>query len=352
MHIVLAGTGVLPIPPTGYGGVERTIGELAEALRARGETVTVLNEVRRGRSSDEYRFALGLKRQLRALEYDVVHASTPAVANGLAWSGLPYVYTTHSRHWFERESFGARWGYFLEKRAVRHSAGPIALTDRLRTEIARRVPSAAGALQVIPIGVDVGRFRPDWPSRTGRRALGVGVVRPFKRWELAARALQGTGISLRIVGPTPDLAYADRVRAAGDGVEIVGEIPEPDLARAFAESDLLVHPSRVELLAGAVVQGLAAGLPILGAAPVADLVEPGTGACAPAAATDEEIVAFLRAHATAYAADPALRRSTGEAARAVAERRFSWARVAEAHVDLYRQVARAAGPTRRRTPGS
>ena len=352
MRIVLVGTGVLPIPPTGYGGVERTIAELAEALRAAGETVTIVNEVRRGRSTDEYRFAWGLPRLLAGASYDVVHASTPVVANRLAWEGIPYVYTTHSRHWFERGTWRGRWGYLLERRAVRRSAAPIALTDRLRAEIALRVPTAARALRVIPIGVDVDRFRPDWSARSGRRALGVGVVRPFKRWELAARALRGTGISLRIIGPTPDPAYAAEVRAAGEGVELAGEVPQPELARAFAESDLLVHPSRVELLAGAVVQGLAAGLPVLGASPITDLVEPGTGACAPAQANDDEIVRFLRDQAVAYAGAPAQLRVDGAAARQVAERRFSWARVAEAHIGVYRDVIEAQGATRRRTPGS
>ncbi len=349
MRIVLVGTGVLPIPPTGYGGVERTIAELAEALGRSGHVVSIVNEVRRGRSLDEYWFSLGLPKKLSREAYDVVHASTPVVANRLGGARIPYVYTTHSRHWFERDSWRARWGYFLERRAVRRATVPIALTDRLRREIASRVPSVARSLAVIPIGVDVEKFRPEWSARTGRTALGVGVVRPFKRWELAARALKGTGFRLRLIGPTPDPDYATRVRAEGDHVEILGEVPETELRRALAEGDLLLHPSRVELLAGAVLQGLSSGLPVLGAAPVADLVEPGTGACAPDRATDEEIVAFLRSQVVAYAADPGRLRTEGTAARQVAERRFSWERVAEAHVALYRE---AASLRPRRTPGS
>jgi alpha-maltose-1-phosphate synthase len=347
VHVVLVGTGVLPIPPTGYGGVERTISELAVALRKNGHRVTIVQEVRHGRSVDEYRFALDLPRRLRRLDADVLHASTPVVANRLALAGVPYAYTTHSRHWFEQSAWTHRWGLFLERRAVRASVAPVALTDRLRSEVARRVPSAAGRLRVIPIGVDPERFRPDWTVRTGRRAIGLGIVRPLKRWELAAAALRGTGVSLRIVGPTPDPEYAARVRAAGENVELLGEVSEAELRRALGESDLMVHPSRVELLAGAVIQGLASGLPVLGAGPVADLVEPGTGACAPPSATDAEIVAYLHARAVEYAGDPVRRRADGEAARAVAERRFSWARVAEAHGSMYDEVARAHPLSRR-----
>ena len=347
MHIVLVGTGVLPIPPPGYGGVERTIAELSDALRTRGHTVTIVQEVRHSRTRDEYAFALRLPRRLRGLNADVIHASTPVVANRLALAGLPYVYTTHSRHWFERTAWTHRWGLFLERRAVRRAAAAVALTDRLRTEIGRRVPGSRDRIQVIPIGVDPLQFRPDWAARTGRRAIGVGVVRPFKRWELAAAALRGTGVTFRIIGPVPDPEYAARVRSAGEQVELMGEVSDAALRQALGESDLMVHPSRVELLAGAVIQGLASGLPVLGAEPVTELVEPGTGACAPVSANDAEISEFLRSRVAEYVSDPGRLRADGEAARAVAERRFSWARVAEAHEALYKDVAGTHPLTRR-----
>src|SRR5258708_40331358 len=76
---------------------------------------------------------------------------------------------------------------------------------------------------VIPIGVDTALFRPSADRRSRGRAIGLGIVRPFKRWELAAEALRGTGLGLTIVGPTPDPAYAAKVVAAGDRVALAGE---------------------------------------------------------------------------------------------------------------------------------
>lgn len=347
VRVVLVGTGVQPIPPTGYGGVERTIAEFARALAAAGHEPVVLNDVRRGRSSDEYRFALGLPARVRALHGDVVHASTPVVANRLALARLPFVYTTHSRHWFDASGLGGRWGRWLEVRAVRRARRVVALTPRLRDRIGELAGAAASArTSVIPLGVDGTVFRPAWERRRGSCALGVGVVRPFKRWELAARALRDTGWQLTIIGPTPDAAYADQLRRIGPHVTLAGERPEPELLAAYAESDLLVHPSRVELLAGVVLQGLAAGLPVLGAEAVADLIAPGCGGAAPAGAPEAAVEEFLRDAAIAYTRDPARLRRDGEAARAVALDRYAWSRVVEAHLALYRDAAAAEAATR------
>lgn len=339
MRILLAGTGVQPIPPTGYGGVERTIAEFGAALTAAGQTVTILNEVRRGRSIDELRFARSLRRRIRAGEYDVLHASTPLVAHALAQRRWPFVYTSHSRHWFEARGLGGRWGRHVERRAVRESAATVALTDRLRREILRQCgPPVADRVAVIPIGVATDRFVPRWEGRTGRRAIGVGVVRPFKRWEIAARALAGTGWELTIVGPTPDPRYAAEVRAAGEGVRLAGELPEDDLRRALSEADLMVHPSRVELLAGAVLQGMSSGLPVLGSAAVADLVPSGAGA-APAGESDAaDLTRFLREHAVEYLRSPSRLREEGQRARQWAEARFAWPAVVGAHLELYRRA--------------
>lgn len=340
VRVLLLGTGVQPIPPHGYGGVERTIAEFGAALEAAGHEVEILNEVRHRRGVDEYWFALHLNRLLADQHYDVLHASTPAVANRLAMLGRPFVYTSHSRHWFERVGLRQRFGYWLERRAVPRAAATIALTSRLATAI-RSETRARGPrrLEIIPIGVDTDRFRPAVERRTGRTALGVGVVLPFKRWELAARALRGTGMGLTIVGPTPDPSYARVVQTAGDSVRLLGEVDDPELTRLYAESDLLIHPSRVELMAGVVLQGMAAALPILGADPVAELIEEGvSGFCTGAAASDDDIVSGLSAAARRLVADPALARRMGEAGRRRALERFSWPTVVAAHLALYRSL--------------
>ncbi|MCI4373398.1 MAG: glycosyltransferase family 4 protein [Thermoplasmata archaeon] len=340
MRVVLIGGGVEPIPPTGYGAIERILTDFQAALTAAGHTPIILNRVRHRKMRDEYPFALELPRLLREIDFDVLHANTPVVANRLVWSGRRFAYTSHSRHWYYRTRWTHRWGYWLERRAVRRSTAVVALTEPL----ARTMRSAVSApsplpITVIPFGVDSVRFAPDWSRRDGARALGVGVVLPFKRWEAAARALRGTGIRLQIAGPQPSPEYAAAVRAAGDSVELLGEVDDARLRALFAESDFLVHPSAVEVLSATVLQGLAAGLPVLGGGAVDGVVEDGRTGWVLDDRDPTGFAAALRARAIELRSDEGARRTMGEAARAVAVNRYSWTKVVAAHLPVYRAVA-------------
>jgi len=343
VRILLIGGGVHPIPPTGYGAIERILADLQAALVAAGEEATIVNRVRHRRMRDEYPFARELPRLLAQESYDVLHANTPVVANRLAGRHLPYVYTSHSRHWYYRDRLSHRWGYFLERRAVRRATAAIALTAPLRATMERVVRPPLPPISVIPFGVDPARFRPSWDRRTGRLALGVGVVAPFKRWELAARALRGTGLSLRIAGPIASPEYAERVRAAGDRVTLLGEVPNEELERLFAESDLLVHPSAVEILSATVLEALAAALPVLGGTSVDGVVDDDVTGWVERATSPESLVAGLREKATRLARDDGLRRQMGDAARAVALDRYAWPKVVARHLEVYRSVAGGTG---------
>ena len=343
MRVLLVGTGVQPIPPTGYGGVERTLDEFRHALESAGHTVRIVQEYRHGRSIDEYAFAARLDRLLAGETYDVLHASTPVVANRLARSRRPFVYTSHSRHWFEIAGLRQWWGAYLERRATRAAVHVIALTRRLADRMLARIgPSLAPRLSVVPIGVDTERFRPNVPARTGRRLVGVGIVHPMKRWELAAEATRGLDLEFHLVGPIVDRGYAERLAAIGPHVMVRGELRSEELAATLGASDVMVHPSRVELLAGAVLQGLAAGLPVLGAEPIAELVDPGvTGYTAPPGANPDQIVAFLRARLVELASDSSRRSAMADAARRSAEARFSWSSVVAEHEAIYQPLVDA-----------
>ncbi|HXQ79251.1 MAG TPA: glycosyltransferase family 4 protein [Thermoplasmata archaeon] len=350
MRVLLIGGGVQPIPPTGYGAVERILDDLRKALVAAGHEADVVNQVRHRRMRDEYPFAWQLPRLLKGRRYDVLHAHTPVVANRLACSGFPFVYTSHSRHWYYRDRLSHRWGYWLERRAVRRASAVIALTPTLERTMIGAVAPPLPPITVIPFGVDSERFRPDWTRRSGREVLGVGVVLPFKRWEIAARALRGLGVRLRIAGPMPSPEYAARVRAAGDRVEMLGEVSEEELVRLYAESDLLLHPSAVEVLSAAVLEGLAAGLPVVGGPAVRGVVEEGvTGWSIPDTDT-VSFVAGIREQAGRLVSDATARREMGENARRQAQNRYSWPQVVAAHLRVYDSLR--ATPAATGAPGS
>ena len=341
MRILLIGGGVHPIPPTGYGAIERILADFSTALAAAGHEAVIINQVRHRRMRDEYPFAWQLPRLLAREPYDILHANTPVVGNRLAGRHLSYVYTSHSRHWFYREQLSHRWGYYLERRAARRASAVVALTDPLRLAMERAVRPPLPPISVIPFGVDATRFRPAWERRTGRVALGVGMVAPFKRWEVAARALRGTGLTLRIAGPTPSPGYAARIRSEGDFVELLGEVSGAELERLFAESDLLLHPSAVEILSATVLEALAAGLPVLGGTSVDGVVDEGRTGWVVRSDSPQELARGLREKATLLAGDDALRRRLGEAGRAVALERYAWPMVVGRHLEVYRAVVAA-----------
>ena len=166
---------------------------------------------------------------------------------------------------------------------------------------------------------------------------------PFKRWEIAAKALRGLGVTLRVAGPTPSAEYAQAVRAAGDSVELLGEVPASELLRLYAESDFLVHPSAVEVLSATVLEALAAGLPVLGGPAVEGVVEEGISGWVLSDRDPAAVVNGWRTHAAELVRNEQLRRTMGERARAIAQDRFAWPRIVEQHLAVYRSVL---GPAR------
>lgn len=343
MRVALVGSGMRPIPPPGYGGVERTIAEFADALRRSGDEVAIVNSVYPGRTG-EYRFARDLSGRRHEFRERVVHAHTPVVANQLGRLRLPFAYTTHSRHWFVREGLSQRFGYRLERRAVARASATVAVSEIVREQILRELRAPPpGPLVTIPLGVDLAHFTSGGRDGDPLVAVGVGAIVPVKRWELAARALAGTSFRLRLVGPQPDPDYARRVRSSGP-VELLGELSEEALLEEYRRASVLVHPSRVELFPGVVAQAMSCGRAVIGTPPVAAIVEAGrTGAIVPDG-SESEIVEGLRAAVLRFQRDPELAIAWGHAGRVRAEREFDWANVVAAHHRLYAAAGLASAP--------
>lgn len=331
LRIALVGAGMIPIPPPGYGAVEKHIWNLAAALQARGNAVRIVNRVFGEDSSDEYRFALWARKEVRRGSYDVLHLHTPGVATVFAGLGpRRFVYTTHSRHWSGTSGLGERIGFFLERRAVANAAETIAVSRMVASLIDRRT-------HVVPNGVDVLAYAPDEAARTGARVVGLGEVAEHKRWLLAARAVRGTGATLHVIGPIRDPAYAKQVEA--EGAVLTGPLPEDELTRALGQADVLVHPSVSESFGMAVIEGMSCGLPVVCSDMLSFLVDHGKeGLLVPTQGSDDDRVAAIRGALTTLLHDAALRTRMGRAARSRAIERYAWERVAEQVEAVYRRA--------------
>ncbi len=344
MKVLLLGSGVLPVPPPGWGAVERAIDGLARGLQSLDVEVQVVQRIGSGRPIDEYRFALALPKMLRQERGDIVHASTPVVANRLILAHVPYVYTSHSRHWNGVHGLSQSWGFYLEKRACARAERTFALTPKVAELMGRVHPTTRrDRIRVIPNGVDPAFFHAEWSVRFGHQVLGVGAVHPRKRWHLAARAVRDIpGATLAIVGPVQDRAYADEVVRLGGGSErvvVAGEVTEDELQRRYAASDLLLHPSGSELLSITVLEAMASSLPVVGTTVLEEEVPAGTaGVLVDERLPIDQKVAQFREAVSALLSDEGRRRAMGQEGRRVIEERHAWPKVAEATLAVYREL--------------
>jgi glycosyltransferase involved in cell wall biosynthesis len=214
----------------------------------------------------------------------------------------------------------------------------------------RRVLEARGfrAVQVWPRGVDTERFapRPPEPRADSARSaplslLYVGRLTPEKDLPVlfdAYRLVAASGVD-----PVPHLvlagdgAYSARMRArAPRGVTFAGYLDGAELSAAYAAADVFVFPSRVETLGNVVLEALASGLPVVGAAEGGTLENVRDGVngvlCPPG-----DAAAFAAAIAR-LAADGDLRRRLSANARQWAEQR-TWERAFAPLVATYEELA-------------
>ncbi|MFB9466197.1 glycosyltransferase [Streptomyces cinereospinus] len=262
-------------------------GPVADGLVADGVRVTHL-----GMAGNRDLGALPrLTRLIRAGGYDLVHTHLyRACVYGRPAARLAgvraVVATEHSLGASQMEgrrlTAGVRALYLASERLGR-------TTVAVSPTVARRLRDwgvPAGRIEMVPNGVDLARFRfdPARRRRTRRRfglpetayVLGaVGRLAAGKRFDVAVRALARLPADhwLLLVGGGPEeqvLRRTAREAGVADRVLFTGERPclpdgsaGPDLPSLTAAMDLLVSPSAEEAFGLAVVEALAAGLPVV-----------------------------------------------------------------------------------------
>ncbi|NGO48113.1 glycosyltransferase [Streptomyces ureilyticus] len=290
----------------GAGGAEQQLRLLLRHLPVDCDVVTLTNpgQVAEGLTADGVRVVhLGMSgnRDLSALPrlarliryggYDLVHTHLyRACVYGRIAARLAgvraVVATEHSLGGTQLEgralSAGMRALYLASERLGRATiAVSPTVADRLR---GWGVPEPR--IEVVPNGIDVARFRfdPDRRERTRRRlglpkdvyvVGGIGRLTAGKRFVVLIDALAQLPLDymLLLVGSGPEESVLRRAaqRAGVTGrVLFTGEQPyEPDGIRALdlpsltSAMDVLASPSMEETFGLAVVEGLAAGLPVL-----------------------------------------------------------------------------------------
>ncbi len=296
--------------------------------------------------------AYRLRRLLTRLEPDLVHVHSRRGADlfaALAARGRwPAVLTRRVDHAEFRFWAAAKYASYAALIAISSAVERRLLEAGVAEARIRRVPS----------GVDVHRFRPDPAARARLRAafalpedaFAIGVVAqliPRKghddllRW-LPALLARRPQVAVLCFGRGRRAGPLER-RIAASGLEgrvrLVGfrqELPEllPGL-------DALFHPARAEGLGVAVLEALAAGVPVVAAAAggIVDVIEHGVSGLLAAPGDDGAWIDAL----DRLIADPAERRRLAMAGRGRMEQRFSTARMAEGNLAVYEAVLAGCG---------
>ncbi|MCW5745257.1 MAG: glycosyltransferase [Alphaproteobacteria bacterium] len=240
----------------------------------------------------------------------------------------------------------------FQNRVLRHAAA-IHYTSDVEREISE--PFAQGAPgRVVPLGVDLAgfdalppaaRFHERFPETRGRRIVLFLSRLHFKKGldllipAFARLAASDPSLHLVIAGPDDGMLDQCRAWARRDGVpervSFTGMLRGEDKLAAFAAASVFALPSYSENFGIAVVEAMAAGLPVV----ISDQVniwrevEAGGGARVVGCDTDQ----LAQALATVLG-DAALAADMAAKARATVRRLYHWDSVAAALEEMYRDV--------------
>lgn len=224
-----------------------------------------------------------------------------------------------------------RFAYRVAHRVVANSS---AGADRLRDE---GVPDAK--ILVISNGIDLSHFAAPQP-RTRRRVVAtIANLRPEKGHDVLLRAaalVRGRvpDARFRVIGDGPLRATLHRLAhelGVQDMVEFLGH--REDISALLQASDLYAFPSRTEAFPNGLVEGMAAGLPVVatGVGGMLELVEDRrNGLLVPVG--DERTLAHSLIE---LMTDAPLADNLAAAARQTIEARYAFDRMVGAFSDLY-----------------
>jgi len=286
------------------------------------------------------RSVVRIRRVLERERFDLIHVHepmtpTPGVA-ALALAQCPIVATFHAAGELTWLKFAKPlWGFLLDR--IDHR---IAVSAPARASASRYFPAE---YELIPNGV----LMPDHAEPDGReeRIVFVGRHEPRKGLQILLRAWpeihRRTGARLRLIGADP-LAVrllVGRLRVSEEGVDVLGFLSQDALTAELLAAKALVAPSLGGESFGMVLtRSFACATPVVASDidGYRGVMEPEAGRLVPPGDPKrlaDAVVALL--------ADEPARQELGQAARAIAQERYSWDGIAQRLSEIYESLAEA-----------
>lgn len=370
LHVVNLARGLVP---HGFrtelisGSLEKDEGDMSWYARERGVEPTFVPALARElRPARDLGTLFDLRKRFRSARPAVVHTHTAKAGTlgriAAAWADVPVRIHTFHGHVLGGDYFSERRTRLfleIERQIARVSSRLIVLTRAQRSDMTERLRIAdARKFAIVPLGLDLAPFRAVDPGRdraAARAELGlpaddrvvgiVGRLVPVKNHELMLDAFarlcaRADGVSWRllVVGGGDERAAALRARAdrlgVGDRVRWLGW--RSDLPRLYPAMDVVALTSRDEGTPVALIEALAAGVPVAATAVggVPEVLREGRLG---------ELFERPEADAVAAGIERALRREVPAAARDEVGERYSVERLCADMADLYREELGKAG---------
>jgi glycosyltransferase involved in cell wall biosynthesis len=278
LRIVLVAPPYFDVPPTGYGGVEAVVADLADTLAARGHQVTLLGAGKPGTAArfvpvwdrtlpdrlgepyPEVMHALKVRNAIIRIAAsdgaDIVHDHTfagPMNAPVYRALGLPTVATVHG------PIDDDLYPYYQELGA---DVGLVAISDRQR-ELAPDLNWIGRVHNALRID--------QWPFQAEKQdyALFLGRYAPYKGAHLALQAAHEAGIPLVLAGkcnePAEKEYFEDCVRPLlTENDHVFGEADAVSKRKLLANARCLLFPVRWEEPFGiAMIEAMVCGTPVV-----------------------------------------------------------------------------------------
>ena len=308
----------------------------------------------------EYRFSTGVnarvQRDLASFKPNIVHVSAPDISGhrAVSWArarGLPVVASVPTRFETYLRYYHVGWAaplFVAIMRRFYRSCDALVAPSESMAQVLRQERMSYD-IEIWSRGVDRAVFNPQRRDLAWRRGVGLAdddyVIGFLSRLVMekglevfcdTIDELRARGVPHRVLvvgeGPARDWFEGRLPGAVFTGYQSGG-----DLGRAVASMDTMFFPSETEAFGNVSLESMACGLPVVAAAATGseNLVKDGHWGRLIAPGAINEFADAL----SAYSADPALRRTHGDAGE-LRSRDFHWDQINQVVADTYLRLIR------------
>lgn len=243
MKIINVTPGLLPIPPNGWGAVEKIIWETHKSLLELGHEsqILYLDEVK---------------------DYDIVHIHVANLANLAHERGIPYYFTMHDHHAF---LYGKDSAVYKENLQAIRNAKKAFVPAKFLVDYFEGIP------EYFSHGVNTDYFTPaEFEEHKLLCVANNGFIHDQsedrKGFSYAIEAAKKLNLPITVAGPSNNKNYFSKFPSDYDKLTIMYDLNEEQLRTLYKQHSIFVHASILE--AGhpnlTLLEAMSSGLPVVG----------------------------------------------------------------------------------------